>query len=287
MGALEILCIIATILFLLYLYSISNHDFWKIRGVQGPKPIPFLGNSKDLIFFRKFSADFMKEVYDKFENEPLIGIFDASTPTLIVKDPELIKNVLIKDFDIFADRGLLLNEKVEPLTLNLANIEPRRWRPLRRKLSPFFTSGKLKDMFYLLAESSKYLEKYMEKIMLENEPIECRELTAKYTINSFGSCGFGIDIDAFSDEDNDFIRLGKESLHTSLSHWIRKKIRDLYPGLFNLLSFIFVKTNGINFLKKMIKDTTKYRKDNNVIKHDFIDLFAEVKKNTDNLDGIG
>ena len=287
MGALEILCIIATILFLLYLYSISNHDFWKIRGVLGPRPIPFFGNSKGLTLLRKFSGDFIREVYEKFENEPLIGIFDGNTPTLIVKDPELIKNVLIKDFDIFADRGLLVNEEVDPLTLNLASIEPRRWRPLRRKLSPVFTSGKLKDMFYLLAGSSKYLEKYMEKIMLENEPIECRELTAKYTINSFGSCGFGIDIDAFSDEDNDFVKLGKVSFDTSLSHGMIKKIRELYPGLFNLLSFIFVKKNICKFLKKLIKDTTKYRKDNNVIKHDFIDLLTEVKENTDNLGGIG
>lgn len=36
----------------------------------------------------------------------MVGLFVGSTPLLVVKDPELMKDVLIKDFNCFAERTL-------------------------------------------------------------------------------------------------------------------------------------------------------------------------------------
>ena len=210
MGLIEIFCISVVIFLLLYYYCTSTFDFWTIRGVRGPKPLPFLGNLKDVFFARLSFGNYLKIAYDEFKNEPMVGIFARRTPFLLLRDPDLIKDILIKDFRKFADRGIKIHEKVEPLTQHLFNLEHARWRPLRSKLSPAFTSGKLREMFYLLLDSSDHLEKYLEIIVSKNEPIECRDLTSKFTIDVIGSCVFGIHTNALCDEESEFLKMGKK-----------------------------------------------------------------------------
>lgn len=110
----EILCTVVAVTLALYYYLTSTFNFWKERGVAGPRPYPLVGNIGKTIIGKISMGDYLKELYDKpeFKNEPLIGIFTRRTPILIVKDPELIKDVLIKDFSKISDRGITVFEKV-------------------------------------------------------------------------------------------------------------------------------------------------------------------------------
>jgi len=112
MGVFEILCGIVALILVLYYFFISTFDFWKSRGVRGPRPIPGFGNFKDVILTKISEGDYSTKVYNDYKDERLIGIFARRTPILIVKDPDLIKDVLIKDFSKFASRGLPTHEKV-------------------------------------------------------------------------------------------------------------------------------------------------------------------------------
>jgi len=112
MEPFEILCGIAVVILGLYYFLTSTFDFWKSRGVPGPRPIPGLGNSKDVMLNKISIGDYVTKIYNAYKDEPLIGIFIRQTPTLIVKDLDLIKDILIKDFTKFSDRGLPILEKV-------------------------------------------------------------------------------------------------------------------------------------------------------------------------------
>jgi cytochrome P450 family 6 len=46
---------------------------------------------------------------------------------------------------------------------NLFNMEGQKWKDMRSKLSPTFTSGKMKNMFPLVEECAKNFQIYMEK----------------------------------------------------------------------------------------------------------------------------
>lgn len=64
------------------------------------------------------------------------------TAVWVPVDQEMIKNVLLKDFQHFVDHGLYSNPKVDPLTGGLFLLEGDTWRTHRAKLTPTFTSGK-------------------------------------------------------------------------------------------------------------------------------------------------
>lgn len=111
---IEILCgiaIVSSIAF--YHYFISAFNFWKNRGIQGPKPEFLFGNIKDIMLSKISTPTFIKNIYDTYTNEAMVGLYMGRNPILFLKDPELIKDVLIRDFSKFADRGFNVHEKVE------------------------------------------------------------------------------------------------------------------------------------------------------------------------------
>ncbi|XP_014481247.1 PREDICTED: cytochrome P450 6A1-like [Dinoponera quadriceps] len=283
METLEILCGIIAVILIIYYYLTSTFNFWKSRGIAGPKPIPLFGNVKDAMLARNAINIFVADVYNSYKDEPLIGIFIKRNPVLIVKDPDIIKDILIKDFPKFADRGISTH-KNDSLSQHLVALEPKRWRPLRTKLSPVFTAGKLKDMFPLMLECSEHLEAYVGQLVNRNEPIECRELTAKYTTDVIGSCAFGIDMNSISDVDSEFRKMGREIFIPRWYKLIRFAIREGEPWLYNILSYVLPETETNKFFMRILMENIDYREKNNIVRHDFVDTLRELKKNQDKID---
>lgn len=57
-------------------------------------------------------ANYLLNIYNSYKDERYIGIFFRSKPILVIRDPELIKDILIKDFSSFPQRGMNITEKV-------------------------------------------------------------------------------------------------------------------------------------------------------------------------------
>ena len=64
----------------------------------------------------------------------------------------------------------------------------------------------------MIFECAKRIESYLDILIAKGEPIEVRELAAKYTTDVIGSCAFGIEMNSFSDKESEFRQMGKEIL---------------------------------------------------------------------------
>lgn len=246
-----------------------------------------IGNLKDVLLGKTSMGQLLKSVYDENRDEAVIGIYLRRQPVLLLVDPEVIKDVLIKDFSVFGERGLRTFEKVEPLTQHLVNLEHARWRPLRTKLSPVFTSGKLKQMFYLLVECGEHLEKYIEKLIAKNEAIECRELTAKFTTDVIGNCAFGLKLNALVDENSEFRKMGRSVFAPDWRNFLRLRIRESAPWLYSIVGRFLFDQKITHFFMRIMKETMEHRKNNGIVKHDFIDLVMELKDHPDKVGDMG
>lgn len=60
-----------------------------------------------------------KELYDQLEPHRFAGVYTLHKPSIMIRDPELIKNILVKDFSHFNDHGFKPAVDVEPLTNHL------------------------------------------------------------------------------------------------------------------------------------------------------------------------
>lgn len=95
-------------------------------------------------------------------------MFFFLTPNIIITDLDVIKDILIKNFDTFHNRGLFHNKKDDPLSCHLLTLEDQAWRNMRMKLTPTFTSGKMRMMFSTVLDVSIHM---IEN--LKNQVIYC------------------------------------------------------------------------------------------------------------------
>ncbi|XP_023247965.1 probable cytochrome P450 6a13 [Copidosoma floridanum] len=276
-GSVEIFLLVVLILVYVYSKLTKNFYYWKKRGIAGPEPIVFFGTFKDVLLRKVHFADYLKSIYDAYPDEPLVGLFMGRSKILLIKDLEIIKDVMIKSFPIFADRGVKVYNDVDPMTQNLLFLEPKRWKPLRKRLTPTFTSGRLREMFYLILECADRFEKYLEKLVIKGEPIECCEVTAKYTTDVIGICVFGLNMNAISDEDSEFRKIGRSLFANTVHNRLRRSLKILPHWLARLVKPFIYEKGTVDFFINTVKQTMDRRAKSTARRNDFVDLLMDIK----------
>lgn len=77
-----------------------------------------------------------------------------------------------------------MDEERDPLSGNLFSLGGEKWKQWRVKLTPAFTSGKVKAMFSSIVECGDPLAAHMVKLAEKQSTVEVRELLAGFTTNS-------------------------------------------------------------------------------------------------------
>jgi hypothetical protein len=98
-----------------YLYFTRNFKFWQKLGIPYVKPTPFVGNLKECAFKKVNIGKHLQQIYEQHSDKPYVGIFSFDKPILLIRDLELVKNILVKDFQNFMDRVMSFDEKLDPL----------------------------------------------------------------------------------------------------------------------------------------------------------------------------
>lgn len=176
--------LIAILIATLYFYIKHIYSYWKRRGVPYLEPsIPF-GNFGPLVRKVRSIGQNVHDLYDA-TTEPFIGIYLALRPALLIRDPRIIKNILIKDFQHFPNRGFLLDSNIDPLVANLFSSD-KNWREMRTKQSSAFSASKLRGMFDTIVDCAQPLEDCLKQLAQSGDEIEVREIFSRFTTNVIG-----------------------------------------------------------------------------------------------------
>nr|AAL15173.1 cytochrome P450 monooxygenase CYP6X1v1 [Lygus lineolaris] len=253
-------------------------NYWEQRGfpyVEGKFP---LGSDPCLSRPSKFLGLEVQEHYRKLSGHPLGGIYVGRRPDLIVRDPKIIKNIMVKDFAHFRNRGVEIPSKDSPLTQHLFALEGTKWRALRVKLTPTFTSGKLKLMYSLFVECAQRLERKLNEDSMKNEGVvDIKDTIARFTTDIIGSCAFGLEIDSLNNPDEPFRKIGMRLFQRNLKGRLIELIYSLAPNLRNYLKLSRTSKETEKMFMSGIGQTIEYREKNNVRRNDFLDLLIELK----------
>nr|CAD7454737.1 unnamed protein product [Timema tahoe] len=269
----------ATLLVLICIFYSYAYGYWRRRNITYiPAPFSIFGNVGDMIFMKKTPALVMRDLYNKLDGEPYGGIFIGATPIMLIRDPEVIKQVFVKNFTSFMDRHLDINEKVNPVEENLFFMKGEKWRWLRSKLTPTFSSGKLKMMFQVLTECASEMNTYVESIASKQESIEMRELFAQYNTEIIGSCAFGIKFNTINNPKSEFRAIGRTIFDQSFFQMMKGLIITIFPGLAKCFTFTIFDLKTSRFFRGIVEDTIAHREKNEISRNDFLQLLIQLKK---------
>ncbi|XP_044754602.1 cytochrome P450 6j1-like [Coccinella septempunctata] len=283
-----LLLVILSIIF--YIYMTRNFKHWKKRKIPFLKPEPIFGNLRDVCLWKTTIGEFCRSVYETTK-EPFIGFFILDEPCLMVNDLDLIRNILIKDFDHFLNRTMTNNEAHDAIGSNILFLmKTPRWRDIRRRMTPAFSSGKMKLMSKLMIKCAEDMVDYVRK-KIKHENLEVRELCGKFTTDAITSTSFGLEAGCFEQEDAPFRVIARRIYNWQFVwHAIQTTCFFIAPKLVHLLRMSFIDGLSSNFFRDVFWRTMKDREKTKFVRNDLLDILIEMKKqdqidNVESLDG--
>ncbi|XP_066991533.2 cytochrome P450 9e2 [Anabrus simplex] len=272
------------LLFVLYKCGTWNHDYFKSKGIKNPKPLPFLGSMANIAFKRKPIAYLVEDICREFKEERFVGIFQFLEPLVIVKDPELIKRIAVKDFEFFTDHQETIPENADSLfSKNLISLKGEKWRDMRATLSPAFTSSKMKNMFHFMNQCGLQLGDYLHNEISKQQPgkpyvLEMKDLFTRFTNDVIATSAFGVQVDSLKEKNNHFYTMGK-----SVTNFTGIRYFTLLGFLFvpKLMEFFRIGLFGKKekqFFSDLVHQTISTREREGIVRPDMIHLLMQARK---------
>ncbi|XP_022919387.2 cytochrome P450 9e2-like [Onthophagus taurus] len=276
------LLLIVLLITLIYYKVKQKHSHWEKLGVKHLKPTFYFGNF-DRVMFRM--ASFNQELirfYESFPNERYVGMYMFTTPVLIIRDPELLKSVFVKDFEHFVDHRPIVPESADPIwTKNLFTLKGAAWKEMRSTLSPTFTSSKMRLIFVLITETVQHHISYLTDNKMAK--IELIDTFERFTNDVIASVAFGIKCDSINDRDNEFYAMAKKFTTIGFKETLVFIAYSLFPMICKYLGLNLSPNDARKFLYDVIVETIKIREKDGTNRPDMITLLMEEKKQREKL----
>ena len=285
---LEATLLWAAILGLGYWWLCGKWKYWKEQGVPGPAPSLPAGNFGAIMSMKVHLLDWFRDLYHQFPNEKIVGIYTLHQPVMVVNDPDMARQILVKDFNNFVDRDTEENISrlfpgktdaywLEQMTLKTGD----KWKDIRSTFSPIFTSGKMKAMMRFIDKVSDSLVEHMDKNTAMKDGFELKDTMGRFSLDTLASCAFGVDGQSFEDEEESvFVKNASRIFQNNKMDQFKLFGAMLIPGMakmIRLLGLNIFKPKQTMFFVNVVRRTIQERKVSKERKNDLIDLIRGVQ----------
>nr|XP_033323895.1 cytochrome P450 9e2-like [Megalopta genalis] len=282
MDAVSVLLAVGAVVIAIYYYIYRGFNYFKKHGIDHVKPTPIFGNIGEFVLRKKPLADLIKRTYYLNPEAKYVGFYEFSTPIIVLRDVDLIKRVAIKNMESFGEHRPFISLEVESIFRDMLFVlGGNEWKDVRNKLTPVFTSSKIKGMFVLMTEIASRFADYLTKLPeKERRELEMKTLLTKYTNDVIARCAFGINVDSIKDPNNAFYEHGNKATNFNTFLSITKVVlqRNM-TTLAKLLNARIVPKDSEEFFMNAIKDNMKYREENGIHQQDIFQHLLDVQKN--------
>ncbi|GFU11249.1 cytochrome P450 3A11 [Nephila pilipes] len=253
-------------------YISRNDDYWKKRGVPHNPRVSFYKMYKETM--EKGLAEVIKNSLKPLGRK-VIGSFEFSTPTVTVADPDLLRDIFVKDFHIFPYRRYFITG--DPIgDKAVTNLTGEDWKRIRTIITPAFTSKRMRQMGSIINDCSKTVLEVCEKHYNKGEPVDCKRVFGTFTVDVIASSAFGTKIDSHNDPNNEFVKRVRKAFIDAT--FFRMMLALMLPSwIWKLIPFIENPTrmDRDNFFRDVTRNVIKQRKETGQRYNDFLQLLMD------------
>ncbi|XP_043473067.1 cytochrome P450 6k1-like [Leptopilina heterotoma] len=280
------LLLVCAIVLLFRFYAKYKLNYWKRRGVESLPTDSIFGNFKDAVLFRTAPGWHLGILHKAAAtNLRLLGFYIFHKPCILIKDPKLIRQIMVADFENFSDRHFGGSKQTDSIGMvNLFGLKNPAWKYVRTKITPTLTKGKLKLMLPLMKEVGENMVDYIDSETADVKgikKIDAQELNYKYTTDLISIIGLGTKLDSFKNPNNDLTKVVHQFFH-SLKRMIALVTVFFMPELIELFGSIMLFDSS--FIKKVFFKALQDREKSGIEKGDFLDSLIKLKNEPQNPD---
>nr|CAD7463026.1 unnamed protein product [Timema tahoe] len=230
--------IVIILIYVIHLVATWNYDYFSKRNIPYSRPVPFLGSMTPQLFGRKSNADVVWELYKKYKGHRLSGFFQFHKPITFINDSELIKMIMVKDFDHFVDHETLIPSEVDPLF-----------------------GG---NLFFLKDK--------------DVHTMDMKDFFTRFASDVIATAAFGIKVNSMKDPTNEFYKAGKQLANfEGLKNLILLGYL-FCSKLMTMLRIPFLARGASDFFRNVVKTNIRTREKEGIIRPDMIHLLMQARK---------
>ncbi|AWP14551.1 putative cytochrome P450 3A30-like [Scophthalmus maximus] len=201
------------------------------------------------------------------------GLYESRLPVLMVSDPDMIKSVMVKEcFSTFTNRRE--NTVGGPFEEAITVVKDERWKRIRSSLSPCFTSGRMKQVYPIVA---RYADRLVEKLGQNNadDPVDVKQFVAPYSLDVVTSASFGVEADSINNPDDPTAVNVKKVINFKLWPLLLSMILPFGAQLVKLLKIEIMPQLSVDYFFNIIKSFKDQRSAEDSSRADFLQVMVQ------------
>lgn len=189
-------------------------------------------------------------------------------PQLVIGDPDMLKDILVRDWHVFADRQHGRKSGNPIIDSFLTALSGNEWKRMRSVMSPTFTSGKMKSMFtimndccHLMVDNIKQKIDHLPAHDQGKLELDMRHLSGCYSMDVIAKCCFATDTNSFNDPNQIFVTQARNFMTISKTRVLFAILLLLLPiWMRKLIGFSSFQGDSMEFFKNVSKAILEQRK---------------------------
>ncbi|KAL3229329.1 hypothetical protein MRX96_023642 [Rhipicephalus microplus] len=265
------LLLATTAVIFLYMYATRYRNYWKKQNIPQ--------EDFSLIFCPAFKI--LREPFYVVDDERyhkmgrVFGVYEGWKPTLLVGEPELVKQVLVKDFPFLPNRRTVRN--FEPLMDNMMLVAPvEKWRKIRASASPAFSAGKLRRMCELVRACTEITSKCVENAARQKKTLTSSSFTATSLLMSSQDALLVRRWTLTLTRTKRSLAEARKALSSGVT--LSLLMHFLFPGLTNVLRLKALDSESFHYLENVCLNIIQKRKEKRCRQEDFLQLMMDAQE---------
>ncbi|XP_037051844.1 probable cytochrome P450 6a13 [Bradysia coprophila] len=224
------LVFVLALLSLSYVWLRNRYSYWDRRKVRGPKPVFLFGNLLKQLTFREHIGLAYQRWYNTYNNASYVGFYKLLQPAVMIRDPELQREMLVKAFTNFQTNDVTVSDGDELLKSNPFFVTGEEWRHGRALFSTFLSANKTKAVFPAMLTVGNEWEQYV-RTLGENAEVDAKDICSRFTTETMLRCTFSIDGKSFESHRTEFLDMGKSVFNPDMITAMKSMFVFLVPSL--------------------------------------------------------
>ncbi|EDV26414.1 uncharacterized protein TRIADDRAFT_54379 [Trichoplax adhaerens] len=244
---------ILSLAYAFYQYFVQPLYYFQKLNIPGPKPSLFVGTA-----FNKETGGHLGQIHCIKKYGKVYGGLLGVRPIMVIADPEMLKEVLVKQFSNFPNRYAVIPPAPE-FSRNLLAIKDDDWKRIRNVLIPTFSATKLKQIEPIIIDACDTLVGKIIKENRENGKVNIWKLCGEYSMEVIMAAAFGVHV-------TDKVR-GQKICKAAAAFFggsdVALLIASVVPSLYPFLSFLArERTNAVNHTVQVARAVIAERRRN-------------------------
>ncbi|KAK7097471.1 hypothetical protein V1264_004445 [Littorina saxatilis] len=243
-------------------------------GLKGPEPRFIIGNMGQMTK-KGFHACFKE--WEK-EYGKVYGVYRAKQPSIVIHDPDMLREIMVKQFAAFPNRQSSKIADVKPWRSTLQFLMDDHWRHVRNTLSPGFSTGKLKHMLPVIQRCCRNLVKHVQQKAEKGEDVDTKVLSNAFSMDVTAGTGFGMEVCCLQNPEEPFGVVANQILYPP--QWVFT-LHFLFPFLspvLHTLGISIAPKKPIQYMFDIISAAIKERRQDNKDYKDHLQTLVDAQR---------